>query len=733
MQFMQTSAEGARADGRGADERLGTRVGPWRLEARIGSGGMGHVYRAVRDDGLYDQQVALKIVRLADAESVARFERERRMLAALEHPGIARIVDGGTDEGGTPYMATEYVDGVPIADHVAEVRATPAQIAQLVTQLARAESHAHSRLVLHRDIKSDNVLVDDGGRVRLIDFGISGEVAQTGGDGAMTAAVTAPEVLAGEPASVRADIFSTGVLLATLLAGQRPSRGEDGGMRLPAGAVPDRDLAAIAEKAMRADPDERYASIDALAADLDAWREHRPVAARGTGGMYVARRFARRFRLPLGLAGLAVLALVAGLGAALWQRGEALAARDEAEARLLAAEFFREEAEINSRQAMVLSGMFNEIAADAAGFDDAAMRDFVAARGDAVLEGFANDPRDSANALAAIAYFLQQKGDYERSARFTQHLLDAPGVPEILHIKALEMQGRNFHELGRAAESVAMTGEALAQMRLRPFLLETGGYVDALANHAMRSREPKDLNEALARLQIAAENEADGDTRSYWFSQSAMVATAKGDTDAAIRHSRAAFDLSRGLEANNNFSLLTRQLNLVHLLLYGAGDAAEARRYMPDEDILFGGVRGHIRHRAYYRWMQSLIAQVEGDDAEAVARAREAVALARAELPATDRWQGTLSANLADSLVLAGRPGEARALLPQVWGDAPRDGQEAASLQAHLTEALIYAGEGRDRQARAALRRASADAELMRNQPPFRHRAALVRERLAAR
>lgn len=166
--FMRTSAGVA---DRAPPLAAGARLGPWAVEAPIASGGMGQVYRARRADGVYDQAVALKLIHDNDPVRVDRFGAERQRLAEMDHPGIARIIDGGTHEDGRPWMAMELVEGAPI---MPQASALPRKDRlRLFISLCSAVSHAHGRLVLHRDLKSQNVLLDSGGAVRLIDFGIA--------------------------------------------------------------------------------------------------------------------------------------------------------------------------------------------------------------------------------------------------------------------------------------------------------------------------------------------------------------------------------------------------------------------------------------------------------------------------------------------------------------------------------------------------------------------------------
>lgn len=296
------------------------RVGPFRLLERVGTGGMGSVWRAVRDDGLYEQVVAVKFVHVGLGPAAARrFEAERRLLARLEAPGIARLIDGGVTSDGLAYLVMEFVEGRPI-DAACRGLAIGQRVA-LFAEAARAVQFAHARLVVHGDLKPANILVDSTGRARLVDFGVGRLLeGETAGDERhpLTADFASPERRAGAPPSIADDVFALSVVLRLLT--------ED---------AADADLSAIAAKGTDADERSRYASVADLMADLDRWKERLPVRARAPTSAYRAERFlARHGRLVAAtVAVIAALASAAGLATFNYVRAEN--ARQEADRRFL--------------------------------------------------------------------------------------------------------------------------------------------------------------------------------------------------------------------------------------------------------------------------------------------------------------------------------------------------------------------------------------------------------------
>lgn len=322
---------------------VGRRFGAFRLERLIGQGGMATVFLARREGADFEQVVAVKLLRrgLFSAVEQKLFRRERRLLAHLEHPNIARLIDGGIDEAGIPYLVIEYVDGVRLDEYVAAHRLDVRARLELFMRAASAVEAAHRALIVHRDIKPSNILVTADGMPKLLDFGVAKLVHEESGNQTLTRALTpsyaAPEQLAGAPITTAADVYALGVVLHELLTGRRPD-GPDArapsntvsgnapaqGNPLPAAPSQLRrllrgDLDNIVRKALHARPEQRYPSATALIEDIERHLQGRPVLAHPPSRWYVLGKFLRRNRIAVALAGALLLAVIGSLAGALWQ------------------------------------------------------------------------------------------------------------------------------------------------------------------------------------------------------------------------------------------------------------------------------------------------------------------------------------------------------------------------------------------------------------------------------
>jgi eukaryotic-like serine/threonine-protein kinase len=355
----------------------GDRIGRYQILEEIGRGGMGVVYRARRDDEGFVQQVAIKRIdaSVVSQEVLKRFRAERQILALLDHPNIARLIDGGTTTDGGPYLVMEYVSGKPLLAYCDDRRLGIEQRLAVFLAICDAVQFAHQRLVVHRDLKSDNILVTEDGSPRLLDFGIAKLLSPEEGvalgtltlpmNRMLTPDYASPEQIRGEPATVAADIYSLGVVLYELLSGSRPlhfsTRTPEEILRVATQEEPalpstvaarspeaalyrgdttqrlrrrlSGDLDYVILKALEKDPKRRYASVDKLAQDIRAHLAGLPVLARGRSTTYLLSRLVRRHRAAVVTASLVVLALVAGLIATTWQASVAGRERDRANRR----------------------------------------------------------------------------------------------------------------------------------------------------------------------------------------------------------------------------------------------------------------------------------------------------------------------------------------------------------------------------------------------------------------
>ena len=368
--FLSEGASGGAASG---PVLAGMRLGPWTLERPLGRGGMGTVWLGRRSDGRYDATAAIKLINLAllDGVGAERFRREGMLLARLNHPHIARLLDAGVSESGLPYLILEHVEGSRIDEYCDGRCLTPEHRLALFLDVLEAVGHAHANLIVHRDLKPSNILVTSGGEVKLLDFGIAKMLEGGRAEGqestltdlggrALTPDYAAPEQVSGAAVTTATDVYALGVLLYILLTGRHPTslpgtRADEHLQRALAtepprlsaavvpeksadrGSSPDRlrrlyagDLGNIVAKALRKRPEERYATVDAFADDIRRYLRHQPVQARPDSWGYRAGKFLRRYRAPVAAGVIVVLALMAAVAVAWRQTQVARAQRDEA-------------------------------------------------------------------------------------------------------------------------------------------------------------------------------------------------------------------------------------------------------------------------------------------------------------------------------------------------------------------------------------------------------------------
>jgi eukaryotic-like serine/threonine-protein kinase len=441
-----------------AQSRIGRHIGAYEIVEEIGHGGMGEVYRAVRADGQYDKQVAIKLVRvgLDTPALVERFRHERQILATLDHPNIARLIDGGATEEGVPYLVMELIEGRPIDEYCAEHYLEIKERLELFLQVCASVQYAHQRLVIHRDIKPSNILVTAQRVPKLLDFGIAkildpAGVSETTLLRPMTPEYASPEQIRGETITTASDVYSLGVVLYKLLTGRspypektrsalefakavceaepaRPSTvirpkslphefaGRPNGSNVEkSGRTLKGDLDNIAVKALRKEPARRYASVEQFADDIRKHLEGLPVTATPDSTSYRIRKFVRRHTAAVAAAALIVLAVTGGVAATLW------------EARVAVRERARAERRFNDVRKLANSFLFEFDAAikDLPGSTPA--RSLVVQRALEYLDGLAAEARGDRSLQMEIASAYQRVGEVQGDPMFP-NLGDSKGA-----------------------------------------------------------------------------------------------------------------------------------------------------------------------------------------------------------------------------------------------------------------------------------------------------------------
>ncbi len=349
------AAAGGEADDENDPSGLGLQVGAYRLVEKIGEGGMGEVFRAERADGLFAQQVAVKLTRstLADSDLRRRFLVERQILASLNHDNIVRLLDGGTTGRGQAFLIMEHVEGVPLTEHCRDHSLSLEARLQLLCVVCRAVQYAHQHGVVHRDLKPANILVTSDHIPKVVDFGVAKLLEGHAGSGFTTTGVVpgpltpnyaSPEQIRGLAVTTASDVYALGVVLYEIVAGVRPY--ETQGLPLervievvlheqpgrPSASPPSEtaplpyakarlrgDIDALVLKAMSKEPGERYASASELAADITRWLKGEPVLAQTPSAGYILRRMALRHKRLATVSALALVSVLAASGVAVWQ------------------------------------------------------------------------------------------------------------------------------------------------------------------------------------------------------------------------------------------------------------------------------------------------------------------------------------------------------------------------------------------------------------------------------
>ena len=663
--FIEKAIVGAAVGGADEVSWPGRRIGPYRIERELGRGGMGEVFLAVRDDDEFEKQVAIKTARVGirTDEILRRFRNERQILANLDHPNIARLLDGGTTENGTPYVVMDYVDGVRLDEYCDRNEITFKQRLEIFRRVCSAVSYAHQNLIIHRDIKPSNILVGEDGIPKLLDFGIAkllagdgsanGEAGTRTGVRLMTPEYASPEQVRGQQITTAADVYSLGVVLYELLTGRRPYDLENRSSleidRLICEQEPSRpstnataraidrstgdqrsrvtnqhskalrgDLDNIILMALRKEPERRYSSVEQFSDDIRRHLEGLPVLARHDTFGYRANKFIRRHSVGV-IASTAVAILIAALvGFYTWQLAEE-----------------RNRARAEARKAEQVSQFLTQLFAS-------------------------SDPRETGGDKLTAKQILDAGAD-----RIETELAGQPEVRAAL----MDVMGVAYQNLGLLDEAERLLRGAL-EIRQNLYGTHDKNTAESLNHLASVYIARTDYNSAepMFRRALEIEQSLDNDSAEVadLLNNIAQVELSKGSDDEAERLYLEALALNRELFGAAHREIATNLSNLGSVMAR-KGETERALDYFRQGMIMRRTLLGDDHpDLAYSANNVAAMLHVMGRSEEAEPYYRQAAEIRRNALGEQHPMYNNTSANLALLLVDNGKLAEAESILERV-------------------------------------------------------------------
>jgi len=693
----------------------GTRLGPWQLMHLLGRGGAGEVYLAVRADGMFQQKAAVKVLQNGTVGEAARFQAEREILARLEHPGIARLLDGGMQADGRPYMVMEYVEGVSLTEFCDTHRLDLRERLRLFAEVCDVVSCAHRNLVVHRDLKPRNILVTRDGRVKLLDFGVAKLLDAVAGPASdktlapLTPDYAAPEQLTGQPITTATDVYGLGVVLFELLTSRKPFHNTAMPVAhavrtvlhetppapsriariLSNPDVPSRllegDLDAIVAKCLRKEASERYESVGMLEDDIRRYLESKPVSAREGARLYVARRFLRRHRWGVAAVAAVVLALSGALAAVSWQAHRLSLERDIAKRAAAREEAVR----------YYLTRMFRASAAEHGGEPTTAkeMLDLSAQR---ILTEYRDDPYLAGKVVETLSDLYGALEDFEGQAPLLERYLAQAGPeadPQSVAFARQQLANAELQRgnIARAAELVPLALEfwSTDPVRYAPQRLE------GLVIKGRLQRAQGDIDGAIATYSAALEERIalsgvnHPETAALYNSLAVAHMTANHFNAALIAY-RKALAIQDALQRGNDLDAQIMRGNM-GMLAYRYGQVDEAEELLRSSYTRQRELAGDSAAVSAAMGNYGQIRSTRGDHDEALSVLRSAVSMASEFAGPSSPVAVQNRLFLAEALDASGDTAAAWALLSQNLESATRQFGEdhLLPLRIRLVQARI--------------------------------------------
>ncbi|MGI8470139.1 MAG: protein kinase domain-containing protein [Pyrinomonadaceae bacterium] len=694
----------------------GRQFGNYRTVREIGRGGMGAVFSAERADGEFEQQAALKIVRqtILDAETENRFRRERQILASLNHPNIARLLDGGVTENGEPFLVMEFIEGETLLEFAENQNLTIEERLKLFVKICSATAFAHRNLIVHRDIKPSNILVAADGAPKLLDFGLAKvldfetDTAQTAtAFRAMTPAYASPEQLRGGQVTTASDIYSLGVALYELLTGNRPFTPKTNSfeeiVRLISTSEPIRpseaqtrrqkdtetnshsairnprlkgDLDNIILTSLRKEPERRYKSVEAFAGDIERHLNGLPVSARPNTFRYRAGKFIHRNKVGVIAASFIFLAIVSGLIISLWQADVARRQRDAANAEKLKAE------RINKflQEMLSFSNQSGASLAPTAQKKNVTVNEMLDQIAPQIESELADQPEVHAQVLQTIGESYGSQGRYDSAEKYLREALEiqtriyGDGHPESAYTGFL--LGVLFFNQGKFDDAIPLLEKYVAVQRelqksnsedFKPAQLAFA--LNGIGTTQFSKGETQaglaNLNEA---LQIADGANLQGKQREVLASIQTNLGGAlvrSGELEKGETLLRASLTEYRQISGSPRWEF-GATLTMLGELLNGKNQPDEAEKFLTEGEQIYrqtlGDKNGYVGHNLNE---QAIALNQKNDYQPAEEKARECLAIYQSVFPAGNPNPATPLATLGIILTKAGRAREGENYLRQ--------------------------------------------------------------------